>query len=160
MAMYKKQLHKPFFSQKIVKAEAVELPAKLRWGGSEDAEGIEVPVKLERTPAHFELSFPGKLEELNMMIEFEGWWFYKAPGTKFVDLMPYFYEKANAVKKPGTFKLHYFLPPADGMNHPKSGDPYEAKDGDWLYNYYAELPALPEIRLFEKPVCRGVTHLK
>ena len=46
------------------------------------------------------------------------------------------------------------------MNHPKSGDPYEAKDGDWLYNYYAELPALPEIRLFEKPVCRGVTHLK
>ena len=69
------------------------------------------------------------------------------------------------MKNPGTFKLHYFLPPADGMNKPQkgckiAGDPYEAKDGDWLYNYYAELPALPEIRIAESPICRGVTHLK
>ena len=98
-----------------------------------------------------------------MMIEFNGWWFYKAPGTKLVDLMPYFFEKANAVKKPGTFKLRYFLPPADGMNKPQTaackaaGDPYEAKDGDWLYNYYAVLPALPEIRLLEKAVCVKTT---
>ena len=97
-----------------------------------------------------------------MMIEFCGWWFYKAPGTKTVDLMPYFFEKANAVKKPGTFKLHYFLPPADGLNRPQkgckpAGDPYDAKDGDWLYNYYAELPALPEILIQEKPVCIRTT---
>ena len=46
------------------------------------------------------------------------------------------------------------------MNKPKNGDPYEAKDGDWLYNYYAVLPALPEIKIEEVPVCRGITHLK
>ena len=170
MAMYKKQLHKPFFSQGIKKMteggsgknEKLELPVVLRWGGSEDSEGIEVPVKLSKTPVQFELAFGKELENLNMMIEFCGWWFYKAPGTKTVDLMPYFFEKANAVKKPGTFKLHYFLPPADGLNHPQkgckpAGDPYEAKDGDWLYNYYAELPALPEILIQEKPVCIRTT---
>ena len=97
-----------------------------------------------------------------MMIEFNGWWFYKAPGTKYVDLMPYFFESAHAVKKPATYKLHYFLPPAEGINTPQkgckaSGDPYTAKDGDWLYNYYAELPALPEISLLEKAVCIKTT---
>ena len=163
MGMYREQLHRPFFSQKIKKGEdAGEFPIKLRWGGAEDAEGVEVPVKLSKTPVQFELHFPGELEAVNMMIEFNGWWFYKAPGTKTVDLMPYFFESANAVKKPGTYKLHYFLPPADGMNKPQkgckpAGDPYEAKDGDWLYNYYAELPALPEIALLEKAVCIKTT---
>ena len=163
MAMYREQLHRPFFSQKIKKGEdAGEFPVKLRWGGAEDAEGIEVPVKLSKTPVQFELHFNDKLLPLNMMIEFNGWWFYKAPGTKYVDLMPYFFESKNAVKKPGTFKLHYFLPPADGMNCPQkgckpAGDPYEVKDGDWLYNYYAELPELPEISLLEKAVCIKTT---
>ncbi|MBP5751959.1 MAG: hypothetical protein J6W60_03755, partial [Treponema sp.] len=161
MGMYRKQLHKPFFSQKISKASGddakVELPVKLRWGGSEDAEGIEVPVKFNKAPVQFELYFKDKLEPLNMMIEFNGWWFYKAPGTKCVDLMPYFFENKNVVKKPTTFKLRYFLPPADGLNMPKNGDPYEAKDGDWLYNYYAELPALPEVKIEESPVCRKIT---
>ena len=163
MAMYRKQLHKPFFSQKISKVSGddakVELPVKLRWGGSEDAEGLEVPVKLNKAPVQFELYFKDKLEPLNMMIEFNGWWFYKAPGTKVVDLMPYFFENKNAVKKPSTFKLRYFLPPADGMNMPKNGDPYEAKDGDWLYNYYAVLPALPEVKIEESPVCKKITRL-
>ncbi len=169
--MYRKELHKPFFSQTIVKAksdkndkssksEKTELPVKLRWGGSEDAEGIEVPVKINKTPVHFELYFKDKLESLNMMIEFGGWWFYKAPGTKCIDLMSYFFDKTNAVKKPATFKLRYFLPPSDGLNLPKNGDPYESKDGDWLYNYYAELPALPEIRIEEEPICRKITRLK
>ena len=163
MAMYREQLHRPFFSQKIKKGEdAGEFPVKLRWGGAEDAEGIEVPVKLSKTPVQFELHFNDKLLPLNMMIEFNGWWFYKAPGTEYVDLMSYFFESKNAVKKPGTFKLHYFLPPADGMNCPQkgckpAGDPYEAKDGDWLYNYYAELPELPEISLLEKAVCIKTT---
>ena len=89
-----------------------------------------------------------------MMIEFNGWWFYKAPGTKNVDLMSYFFEKSNAVKKPASFKLRYFLPPADGINYPTE------KDDDLLYNYYAELPALPEILIQEKPVCTKITKLK
>ena len=80
-----------------------------------------------------------------------------APGTKVVDLMPYFYDRANAVKKPANFKLHYFMPPADGLNKPKNGNPYDARDGDWLYNYYAVLPVLPEIAINEKAVCIKTT---
>ena len=171
LGMYREQLHRPFFTQKIIKAdskagEKISLPVKLRWGSSEDAEGIEVPVHLNRTPVQFELAFPKELIPLNMMIEFNGWWFYKKPGTKFVDLMSYFFEKANAVKKPANFKLRYFLPPADGLNYPQkedcssAGDPYKAADGDWLYNYYAVLPALPEILIQEKPVCTKITKLK
>ena len=156
MAMYREQLHRPFFSQKIKKLDdgnkaakniKSEFPITLRWGGAEDAEGVEVPVRLTKTPVQFELRFPGKLEALNMMIEFNGWHFYKAPGTKVIDLMPYFFEKANTVKKTTTFMLHYFLPPADGMNKPQKGN------NDWLNNYYAELPALPEVVLLEKAVC-------
>ena len=165
MAMYREQLHRPFFSQKIKKAESVSsFPVMLRWGGAEDSEGLEVPVRITKTPVQFELRFPGELESLNMMIEFNGWHFYKAPGTKCIDLMPYFFEKENAVKKPATFMLRYFMPPADGMNKPQKGckpvpgsDPYTAKDGDWLYNYYAELPALPEVVLLEKAVCIKTT---
>ena len=42
-----------------------------------------------------------------------------------------------------------------------SGYPtYEAKDGDWLYNYYAVLPALPEVKIEESPVCTKITRLK
>lgn len=163
MGMYREQLHREFFSQKIKKGESfTEFPLLLRWGGAEDAEGVEDSVRLSKTPVQFELHFPGKLEALNMLIEFMGWHFYKAPGTKMVDLMPYFFDSANAVKKPTTFKLHYFLPPADGMNRPQkgakpAGDPYEAKDGDWLYNYYAELPGLPEVVVKEKAVCIKTT---
>ena len=166
MKMYRKEFHKAFFSQKIVKAEAAMLPVTLRWGGSEDAEGIEVPVKFSKTPVLFELHFNDRLESVNMMIEFNGWWFYKAPGTKTIDLMSYFYESSNALKEPSNFRLRYFLPPSDGLNRPlnkdvkSTSDPYEAEDGDWLYNYYAELPELPEIRIEENPVCRGITHLK
>jgi hypothetical protein len=165
MGMYREQLHREFFSQKIKKGDSfTEFPLLLRWGGAEDAEGVEDTVRLSKTPVQFELHFPGKLEALNMLIEFNGWHFYKAPGTKLVDLMPYFYDKANEVKKPAAYKIRYFLPPSDGMNRPQKGskvvagaDPYTAKDGDWLYNYYAELPALPEIVLQEKAVCIKTT---
>ena len=158
LGMYREQLHREFFSQKIKKGDSfTEFPLLLRWGGAEDAEGVEDTVRLSKTPVQFELHFPGKLEALNMLIEFNGWHFYKAPGTKLVDLMPYFFDKANEVKKPAAYKIRYFLPPVDGMNKPKSGDPFTAKDGDWLYNYYAELPAMPEVVVLEKAVCIKTT---
>lgn len=160
LQMYREQLHKPFFTQKIKKAaaEKISLPVKLRWGGSEDAEGLAVKVHFDRTPVHFELYFKDQLLPLNMMIEFNGWWFYKAPGTKCIDLMSYFFE--NKVSAPGNYELRYFLPPADGLNHPENGEnPRNAKDDDWLTNYYAMLPALPEIRIEEKPVCTKITKM-
>jgi len=154
LKMYRKQLHRPFFSQKIkkVKAEKLDFPIKLRWGNSEDAEGISVKIHLKRTPLHFELYFNGELTPLNMIIEFSGWWFYKAPGTKCIDLMPYFFE--NKVKEESSYEIRYFLPPADGINYPQTDNE------EWLYNYYAELPSLPEIRIEEKAVCTKITRMK
>jgi hypothetical protein len=47
------------------------------------------------------------------------------------------------------------------MNHPENdADPRTAKDGDWLTNYYAVLPALPEVRIEEKPVCTKITKME
>ncbi|MBO4628485.1 MAG: hypothetical protein J5687_00905 [Treponema sp.] len=141
---YRESLHKPFFSKKFETAGALQLPVKLRWSNSEDAEGIELDVPVEKDPHFAELYFKDDLIQANLMMEFGGWWFYKAPGVKCIDLMSYFFE--NKISKACTMKLRIFAPPADGKNHPfGEGD-------DWLYNYYAELSSLPEIRLEYEPV--------
>lgn len=156
LQMYRKQLHKPFFSQEIASAAGqataeISLPIKLRWSSSEDAEGVEINCHFNKTPVYFELNFDEELAPLNMMIEFGGWWFYKKSGTKFVDLMSYFFE--NELSGPADIKLRFFCPPADGMNHPYDGsNPFTAADGDWMYNSYTVLPKLPEVRIEEEPV--------
>ena len=90
------------------------------------------------------------------MLEFGGWWFYKAPGVKCIDLMSYFFE--HKITEPTEMKLRIFAPPADGMNHPEDGsDPYSAADGDWMNNYYEVLTALPDIRIeYEPMACEKV----
>ncbi len=151
LASYRKSLHREFFSQKLVSDKPIELPAKMRWASSEDAEGVEIDVKVEKNPHYAELYFEDNLKDMNLMIEFGGYWFYKAPGVKFVDLMSYFFE--NPVESAKTFKLRFFAPPADGLNHPQDGsDPYTAAIGEWMYNYETELPALPKIRIEYEPV--------
>lgn len=149
LSMYREQLHKPFFSSPIVPAGQIELPAKLRWSNSEDAEGVEMIFKIKKTPHYCEMYFEDELIPMNMMIEMNGFWFYKAPGTKFVDLMSYFFE--NPKLKSKELKIRIFCPPQDGLN----ANPVEARnspDGEWLYNYYATLPALPKVRIEEEPV--------
>lgn len=150
MAMYKEELHKPFFNQKIQADGAIDLPAKLRWGGSEDAEGVEIPIHFNKNPHFFEVYFDDELRGMNIMMEFGGYWFYKAPGVKCIDLMSYFFEKPLA--GPADMKLHLFCPPADGLNAPENGNPYDAADGDWMINSYTVLPKLPTIRIGEEPV--------
>ena len=154
MAAYKDIISDPFFSPSMESEDAAAFPVRLRWGGSEDSDGISIPLAFSGDPHFAEVYFDEELAPLNLMMEIHGRWFYKAPGTKNVDLMSYFFEKSNAVKKPASFKLRYFLPPADGINYPTE------KDDDLLYNYYAELPALPEILIQEKPVCTKITKLK
>ena len=148
LASYREDLHKEFFSRKVEVIGQAELPVKLRWTGSQDAEGIELEIPVEKDPHFAELYFNGSLTDANLMLEFGGWNFYKAPGVKCIDLMSWFFE--NKITAPQKIKLRIFAPPADGKNHPPAGD--ENSDGDWLYNYYAELDSLPEIRIEYEPV--------
>ena len=165
LGVYKKQLHKPFFSQKIVNVSegetakegagtsgSVKFPVKMRWGNSEDSEGLEMDFDVEKDPCFAELYFDSpELLAANLMFELNGWWFYKAPGTKCIDLMSYFFE--NKLAAPQKMKLRVFAPPADGLNHPFDGsDPFTAGDGDWMNNYYYELPELPRLRIEYEPV--------
>lgn len=153
LASYRNSLKKDFFSQKMESGEEISLPSKMRWGSSEDAEGVEIDINLEKDPHFFELYFDEEsgLKDMNLMFELGGWWFYKAPGVKCIDLMSYFFE--NKLNGPALMKLRVFAPPADGLNHPYDGsDPFQAKDGDWMNNYYAQLPALPKIRIIYGPI--------
>lgn len=151
MKMYREELHKPFFSQKLVSGEKVDFPAKLRWGNSEDAEGVETDVHFNKTPVFFELYFDEETINSNLMIEFDGHWFYKKPGVKCIDLMPYFFE--HSLTGPADFKLRFFATPADGMNHPENNEsPDTAAFGDWMNNVYTVLPKLPTIRIEEEPI--------
>ena len=112
---------------------------------------VETTVHFDKTPSFFEVYFKDELEDANIMMEFGGYWFYKAPGVKCVDLMSYFFE--NSLEKPADMKLRFFCPPKDGLNYPEDGtDPYSPGDGDWLTNSYSVLPKLPEIRIEQEPV--------
>lgn len=150
LKMYKEELHKPFFSQKVVDEGTVSLPATLCWTSSDDAEGVEMPVHFNKTPLFFELYFDKELIDMNLMFEFQGYNFYKAPGVKYIDLMPYFFE--NPLSGPADCKLRIFCPPKDGLNHPENGaDPFEAPDGEWMYKNKMVLPKLPTVRIEEEP---------
>ena len=85
-----------------------------------------------------------ELIDANLMFEFGGYWFYKAPGVKCIDLMSYFFENPLEEGCSKEFKLRIFAPPATGKNSTDSKDS--------LLNYYYELPKLPEIRIETEPV--------
>ena len=132
---YKDILKDPFFLPGLNEQEETTLPATLRWGGAEDAEGIAIPIRFEKTPEFCEITFE---EELNLMMELNGRWFYKAPGTKTVDMMSAFFETPI---EPGTeMTLKIFAPPATGENDPSQGD-------DWDINYYTTITKMPELRI-------------
>lgn len=143
MDVYKEIIHDDFFKPVISSSEEITLPATLRWGGSEDADGISIELDMESDPVFAELYFENELENANLMMEINGRWFYKAPGTKCVDLMSAFYH--NRLKGKCKINLNIFAPPYDGINLPEQGN-------DWDTNYYYTLPSLPKIRLRFKPI--------
>lgn len=145
MDTYKKIIHDDFFKPGFSCDGERELPITLRWGGSEDAEGIAIPLTFEKDPVFAEANFNGSLKDANLMMELNGMWFYKAPGKTFVDFMPAFFGKK--LKKNTTMDLHIFAPPATGENDPSQGE-------DWLTNYYYELKELPDIRLRFDPIVK------
>ena len=135
LASYREDLHKPFFSQKLEAAEEITLPAKLRWTNAEDAQGVETDLEIKSNPHFAELYFEDKLLDANLIMEFGGWWFYKAPGVKCIDLMSWFFE--HKITAATQIKLRIFAPPAQGT----SPD-----------DYFTELPALPKFRIEYEPL--------
>jgi len=143
---YRELIHEDYFSPSMdVDTSAdIAFPAKLRWGGAEDSDGLAVPLHFERNPHFAELYFDDpELIDLNLMMEINGRWFYKAPGVKCIDLMSAFFEKP--LEGEADLTLKFFAPPASGENDPSQGD-------DWQTNYYAVIPKLPRIRLVFKPI--------
>ena len=138
MKTYREIINRERFLPSMTVGDETELPVKLRWGSSEDAEGIAVPLHFEAAPVFCELFFR---DDSNLMLELNGRWFYKAPETKYIDLMPAFYEKP--VDGSCDMLLKIFAPPASGEND------LSAEDG--MFNYYYVLERLPEIRIRTAP---------
>ncbi len=138
---YRDIIHTDWFLPEMKLGDEVTLPNTLRWGGAEDAEGLAVPVHLESDPHFCELFFKED-DDSNLMIEFNGRWFYKAPRTKFIDLMPAFFDNRLDGEKDLTMK--FFAPPATGEND------LSIEGGD--INSYATIKELPELRVRYAPI--------
>ncbi len=139
---YKEIIHDDFFQPVMTMKEEIKFPVTLRWGGSEDSDGITIPIVLEKNPVFFEVYFEEELKELNLMMCVENMWFYKAPGATCIDIMPIFWEKPlNSGKE---VALTIFAPPADGENENTGA-------ADWMINSYTILPKLPNIRVRYEP---------
>lgn len=140
MKVYRELLNEPYFMPEIALGEGVELPVKLRWGGAEDADGIALKIEFEKNPVFCEVTFDN---DLSLMMEINGKWFYKSPSARTIDLMPAFSEKP--LLQPTELYLNIFATPSDGVNT-DNGAP------DWTENYYAELAEMPSLRVRFEPV--------
>ena len=135
---YKKIMTMEPYLPVMTNGNAVNFPAKLRWGGSEDSDGLALPLNFEQNPVFCEVSFSEEDVKLNLMMEINGRWFYKKPGVKTIDLIPAFFScKLQGRQK---ITLRIFAPPPDGVNDPSQGQ-------DWEINYYAEMKKTPELRI-------------
>ena len=141
LKMYRDEvLHDPWFMPAMTEGDEAAFPAQLRWGSSEDAEGLAIPVHFEANPEFCEMTVE---QEIGLMVELNGKWFYKAPGTKTIDMMSAFFDKK--IDAPCEMTMKIFAPPADGVN---------VNDGsvDWDINYRAVLEKAPEMRIrYEVP---------
>ncbi len=133
---YKNLIHTKRFLPEMIQGEELQLPVQLRWGNSEDADGIAIPLHFEKDPVFCEIYFE---DNNNYIMELNGRWFYKSPEAKCIDLMSAFYEKPLSGSADMTLKL--FAPPASGENDPSD-----------LFNTYTTLEKMPKIRIRFEPV--------
>lgn len=136
--VYKEIIQDDFFSPTITTSDELSLPATLRWGGSEDSEGLAIPIHFDCNPAFCEAYFEEDLIDANFMMLLNGQWFYKAPGVKCIDFMEAFFKKP--LQNECDMDLYIFAPPASGENDPTQGD-------DWQTNYYYTVNTLPKLRV-------------
>jgi len=139
MKTYKEIIHDDFFKPAMTVGDELSFPVKLRWGSSEDAEGIEIPLHFEAPPHFCELTFE---DDSNLMIEINGKWFYKSPKARTIDLMSAFFEKPIEGEEELTLRI--FAPPASGEND------LSLEDG--LTNAYQTIEKLPKLRVEYEPV--------
>lgn len=139
MDTFRELIQEDWFLPRLTNQDAQQLPVTLRWGGSEDAEGVAMDLHFEGNPHFCELYFE---DDTNLMIELGGKWFYKAPKTRFVDLMPLFFKKP--LTGPCDMTLRLFAPPASGEN--------DLTLADGLFNSYTTIERLPKIRVRYTPV--------
>lgn len=142
LKVYKDIIHDDFFSPVIEDAGEAMLPVTLRWGGSEDSTGIAIPLEFEKTPVFCEINFKPE-DKLNLIMEFNGKWFYKSPDVVTIDLVGAFYEKP--LNGQSIIALNIFAPPVNGENDPSQGE-------GWQVNYYTEINTLPDVRIRFEPV--------
>ena len=137
---YKKIMEDPYYQNAIDVTGDAALPFKFRWGGAEDSEGLAMDIHFDGNPEFCEINFE---EDISLMMELNGRWFYKAPGTKCVDLMEAFFDKP--LNGPADMTLKFFATPADGVN---------VDDGSegWDINYYATMTKMPKLRVRYEPV--------
>ncbi len=142
MDYYIELLNDPDFMPVVTEEKAIKAGEKteLRFGASDDAEGIAMEFELSDKPVFFEAYFENEAVEYNLMLEVNGQWFYKAPGTKCIDMMEAFYKKK--APKDGRVRVKLFAPPKTGEN-----------DDDPL-NYRTVIKELPKFRIEYEPVMK------
>ena len=135
MDEYKKVLSDRHFMPLLERGDETAFPATLRWGSSEDADGVQIMLSFDKQPEFCEVVLQ---KDLSLMMEFSGRWFYKAPGVERIDLMPAFYEEklTGACDIP----LNIFATPPDGENHDNGRD-------DWRTNQFFTLDKEPDFRI-------------
>lgn len=140
LAEYKKVLSDPYFSLSFSDKGEALFPFTFRWGGAEDADGIGIDIDFSGTPEFCEVSFE---EDICLMMEFNGRWFYKSKGVKVIDLMPAFYE--SPLTEAATIPIRIFATPPDGENHDDGRE-------DWYQNAYFVMKEEPSFRIrYEVP---------
>ncbi|MBR6159692.1 MAG: hypothetical protein IKQ40_05260, partial [Lachnospiraceae bacterium] len=135
MKEYRKILEDPYFMPEIADEGKTSYPARLRWGGSEDADGIGMMLSFEKTPEFCEVTLP---EELSLMMEFHGKWFYKAPGVSVIDLMSAFFDRP--LEGPARIMLRIFATVPDGENH-------DDNSNTWMTDQFFDIEEEPQLRI-------------
>ncbi|RMD75269.1 MAG: hypothetical protein D6820_15025 [Lentisphaerae bacterium] len=141
--VYRQIIREPHFQPRFEYEEIPEnAPLELVWRHAEDAVGLAIPVRFEGQPTFCEVTFA---DELNLMLEINGRWFYKAPQVSTIDLMPAFID--NPIVPGKICYLHLFAPPANGENDRQHAAPGE----DWSTSWRVILKQLPQWRIRYRP---------
>ncbi|MBQ5330443.1 MAG: hypothetical protein J6F31_04230 [Oscillospiraceae bacterium] len=144
MDTYREIIHSKDFSPVISLSDEVSFPVKMRWGASDDSDGVAMTVHFEGDPHFCELSFE---DEGSYMIKINDRWFYRAPGVKTVDLMSAFY--GRHIDASCDMDIVIFATPSTGENDPSQGE-------GWDTDYISTMEKLPSLRVEFEPVVKRV----